>query len=442
MKFIILVFSLFLFSFSLHAQIITTIAGSGIGGVGGDGGHATDAQFSELTGVTADKWGNIYVADWGANVVRKIDTNGIITRFAGGGAGGDGGLATAAALGLYLVPGLAADTAGNIYISDNSAVRMVNTSGIITTVAGNGTYGHSGDGGPATAAEISAPTGICLDKVGNLYISDEQASNIRMVNTSGIISTIAGTTIGFSGDGGPATNAQLKLPDGISVDDSGNIYFVDAINDRLRKIDKSGVINTIAGDPSSSTGFYNGCPAVGVVFGAPEGLAIDRYGNVYVSDDYSEVVYKITKEGLAYIVAGNGTEGFSGDNGPATAARLARPSMICFDNAGNLLIADRANWRLRKVWYATSGAPVVKATAAHLSVFPNPAVHGAFTCNITANTNEEAKIVITNVLGEKVKEINATTNKATEIKLQAPPGIYFLSALTKDEKFVTKLVVE
>jgi secreted PhoX family phosphatase len=249
----------------LHAQVITTIAGTGISGFSGEGGIATNAQFSFPDGITADKWGNVYIADRINSVVQKIDTNGILSRFAGNGLygyTGDGAAATNARLSMYTA-GMVTDTIGNLFISCNGTVRKVNALGIISTVAGNNNYGYSGDGGPATAAEFKTTTGICFDNAGNLYIADDQAYVIRMVNSAGIISTFAGTgTLGFSGDGGPATAAQLKTPAGITFDDSGNLYIADRSNQRIRKVNTSGIITSVAGgNPMVMPCCYWGCPA-------------------------------------------------------------------------------------------------------------------------------------------------------------------------------------
>ena len=297
------------------AQIITTIAGNGNPGFSGDGGSATNAEFDNPTGVTVDTLGNIYLADNLHDVIHKIDINGIITVFAGNwmaGYSGDGGPATAAE--LYLNPGgtgIAVDAANNVYFADGSRVRMVNAAGMITTVAGGISSGYSGDGGPATAAEIGDITGICFDNQGNLYIADLRYSVVRRVNTAGIISTVAGSTIGYSGDGGPATNAQLDWPFGIICDASGNLFIADGGNYRIRKVDAAGVISTFVGTGPSSMGpdFCDGCLATNIKLIGVNGMATDSSGNIYFSEVGSgsgvgniDAVFRVTS-GRVYVVA-------------------------------------------------------------------------------------------------------------------------------------------
>ena len=268
-------------------------------------------------------------------------------------------LPTNAQLELFVNVGIVADSSGNIYFADGSRVRMINNSGIITTVAGNGIYGYSGDGGPATAAEFEAPTGLCFDRAGNLYISDYDNNNIRMVSTAGIISTVAGSTFGFSGDGGPATNAQLKSPEGIAIDDSGSVYLADLDVGRVRKINSAGIITSIAGGDTMPDFTCEGCPASDLELNGTIGVTVDHSGNVYASVIVNGTVQKITKDGLIYTIAGTGASGYSGDGGPASTAMLDAPKMICMDNSGNLLITDGGNHRLRKIWLNADYIPSI-----------------------------------------------------------------------------------
>ncbi len=434
-----------------HGQVITSIAGNGTSGIAGEGGPATNAGFSFLAGVTTDKWGNIYVASVYNSVIQKIDTIGILSRFAGNGFSGysgDGSPATAASLDLNLTVGLAIDVVGDVYIACGGTVRKVNNSGIISTVAGNNIYGYSGDGGPATAAQFASITGICFDKAGNLYIADDQNYNIRMVNAAGIISTFVGTgTPGFSGDGGPASAAQIKTPDGIACDDTGNLYIADGINGRIRKVNTYGIITSVAGGNPDAMGpcCYWGCPATSLNL-SPAGVAIDHEGNIYVADIVDDVVQKITPDGLAYAIAGNCTTGYSGDGGPATAAQLHSPTMICLDKRGNLLIADKGNRRIRKVWLDgtvhTPPAPT-RPLAPALLIAPNPVTQKNISCTVQSDTNESASLLITDVLGRVVTTASCTTNTAANISLPLPSGMYFISATTASGlKMSAKIVVQ
>ncbi len=310
--------------------VITTVAGNGAGNFSGDNGPATSAQLSEPLGVAVDPAGNLYIADYGNNRIREV-ANGVITTVAGsgmGGFGGDNGPATSAQ--LYAPSGVAVDPAGTLHIADtyNYRVRKV-ANGVITTVAGNGAAGFSGDNGPATAAQLYVPAGVALDSFGSLYIADAFGTLIRRVS-GGVITTVAGNgTQGYSGDGGPATAAQLGEVDAIAVDSAGNLYLADWANQRIRKI-ANGVITTVA------------------QLGGSASVAVDSAGNLYSAEPLGNSIDRVAN-GVIAAVAGNGTAGFSGDNGPATAAQLNDPNGVAVDSAGNLYIADTGNHRIRMV---------------------------------------------------------------------------------------------
>ncbi len=280
---------------------ITTVAGKGTPGYSGDGGQAAGAQVSHPWGVALDGNGNLFIADSGNFVIRKLAPNGVITTVAGNGTpgySGDGGPATRAQLGQQIY-GLAADAAGNLYIPDagNSVIRKVDAaSGIITTLAGRGTRGYSGDGGPATSAQLNQPYRVAVDTAGNVFVADFGNAAIRLVAPTGIITTVAGNgTWGTSGDGGPATSAQLDGPWGIAVDAAGNLYIGDWTDGLVRKVAAATcVITTIAGNVSGGNP-GNGGPATAVQV-SPEGLAVDAAGNVYVADSGSNVIWMLTPQ--------------------------------------------------------------------------------------------------------------------------------------------------
>ena len=334
------------------AGVISTIAGSGERGSGGDGGPATEAQLNGPVGVAADSAGNLYIADRLNHRIRKVDSAGTITKFAGGGEitfSGDGGPADKAQLRIPI--GVAADTAGNLYIADTGAhrIRKVDSSGGITTIAGTGERGFSGDGGPATEAQLDGPVGVAADTAGNLYIADWNNDRIRKVDSSGVITTIAGTEErGFSGDGGPATEAGLYRPTGIAMDAAGNLYIADTDNHRIRKVDSSGGITTIAGTGERGSG-GDGGPATEAQLGSPFGVAADTAGNLYIADRFNHRIRRVDSAGVISTIAGSGEHGFGGDGGPATEAQLNGPSGVAADTAGNLYIADQGNNRIRKV---------------------------------------------------------------------------------------------
>jgi sugar lactone lactonase YvrE len=341
--------------------IITTVAGNGTQSYSGDGGAATSAELSGPSGVAVDSVGNLYIADAGNNLIRKVTAaTGVISTVAGhGGYGysGDGGPATSGE--LSYPSGVAVDSSGNLYIADsyNSRIRLVSlATGIITTVAGNGAPSYSGDGGPATGAEINYPNGIAVDSSGNLYIADSFNNLIRKVTVAtGIISTVAGDgTFGYSGDGGPATGAELNYPSDVAVDSSGNLYIADEPNERIRMVSSAtGIISTVAGNGSVSN-VGNGGPATSAAFNQPTSVAVDSSGNLYIADYTNQRIRLVNAAtGIITTVAGNGFQGYSGDGGAATNAELSGPAGVAVDSVGNLFIADELNQRIRRVSAAT-----------------------------------------------------------------------------------------
>ena len=350
------------FTFTVKAQIIKTVAGNGFPSYSGDGGAATSASLNGPIDVTVDAVGNLYIVDGFNNVIRKVNTSGIISTVAGNvnspGYIGDGGAATSA--NLNNPSGVAVDTAGNIYIADalNNRIRKVNTNGIISTVAGNGKQGYSGDGGAATSASLSLPSGLAVDAVGNIYIAEGQ--RIRKVNTSGVISTVAGNgTDGYSGDGGAATSASLNDPTGVSVDAAGNIYIADQLNSRIRKVNTNGVISTVVGNGIQGYSGDGGA-ATSASLNNSIAVTVDAVGNIYIADEGNNRIRKVNTSGVISTVAGNGTNGYSGNGGVSTNAELNNPFGIAVDGTGNMYIADNGNQRIRKV--SVGAVPITLAS--------------------------------------------------------------------------------
>ncbi len=326
----------------------TTLVGGGIRAFGGDGGPATGAYLAYPSDVFVDGSGNLYIADLGNVRVRRVNASGLIETVAGGGVG-DGGPATGALLSNPF--GVFADGSGNLYIADtsNQRIRKVDPFGTVTTVAGNGQYGFSGDGGWAIDARLADPIGVCVDGAGNVYVADTFNQRIRRVDASGVITTVVGDGMkGFSGDGGAATAARLADPTGIFVDAAGALYIADKSNHRVRRVDASGSITTVAGD--GVKGFSgDGGAATAAHLADPFGLFVDGAGNLYIADRSNYRIRKVDPSGTISTVAGEGSGGYSGDGGVATQARLRVPSGVFVDLVGDLYIADRGNSRIRRV---------------------------------------------------------------------------------------------
>ena len=421
------------------AQIITTIAGTGGTFVSaGDGGPATAAFLDNSCGIVFDSKGNLYLMEANANKIRKIDTNGIIHTIAGTGYcgdQGDGGPASASVLcdGVYL----AIDNADNLFLNSDLYMRMrkINAAGIISNYAGNGggSAGYYGDGGPATLAIFNGPQGSAADNSGNLYIVDNGNNIIRKINSGGIITRVAGNlTASYSGDGGPATSAQLNYPSQITVDSAGNFYFTDLANYVIRKVDVyTGIITTFAG--SGSVGYSgDGGPASLARFSnSLSGLCFNRKGELFICDAGNYVIRKIDRSGVITTAVGNGTGGYGGDGGPPLQAQLNIPIDVRFDKKGDLYISDGSV--IRKVTFSTSTD--VMAFGLHsknLSTYPNPASE-----SIHVNSTKVLDdLAIYNAMGEIVLQ-KESKNKAEDIDIsKLPAGIYFIRTKKSYAKFI------
>lgn len=337
---------------------ISTVAGTGTGGynIADDSGLATAAQLNNPHGIAVDSVGNLYIAELSSHVIRKITAaTGIISTVAGTGvlgSSGDSGLATAAQ--LNGPTDIAVDSNGNLYVVDsgNNRIRKVTAAtGIITTIAGDGTASHTGDGAPATGATLNNPVSVSLDTAGNIYIAEYAGKTVRKITAAtGIITTVAGGGSSGLGDGGLATAAELTGPDDAVVDAAGNLYISDYDVNRIRKVTATtGIITTIAG-----TGGYGFSGDLGLAtaaeFQSPGYIALDGDGNVYVADYNNNRIRKITAStGIITTVAGTGARASSGDGAAATAAELKGPWAIEFNTAGDLFIADYDGHSIRKV---------------------------------------------------------------------------------------------
>jgi sugar lactone lactonase YvrE len=401
--------------------IITTVAGNGTVGFNGDGIPAASAQLAYPTDVSVDGAGDLFIADIENCRIRKVDTSGIISTVAGSAgypcapSGGDGGPATSASLDYPV--NVHVDSAGELFINEHNHIRKVDTHGIISTFAGTGIFGFSGDGGPATAAEIGGgaidvdaagdvlfvdaanvrvrkvdpsgiittvagggvgdglaatsaqpkhPRGLATDAAGNLYIADCGDNRVRRVDSSGVITSVAGTAAANHGpaDSGPATSARLWCPAGLAFDGGGNLYIADLNNNRVRRVDTRGTITTYAGNGNSGGG-VDGVKATSSPITWPNGLTMGPGGSLVIAESGFARVRQVNAQGIISTVAGNGIPGYSGDGGPGPIATLDNPTAVAYDSSGNLLIADNANRVIRSVAAGTPPPPppVTKKTA-------------------------------------------------------------------------------
>ncbi len=334
---------------------ISTVAGNGEGGSGGDGGKAIAAQLNHPSAVAVDRAGNLYIADNGNNRIRKVTPDGLTTTVAGtgkSGFSGDGGPATAAQLNRPY--GVAVDGNGDLLIADtgNDRVRKVTRQGVITTLAGGGhpaASGDIGDGRSAREAVLRNPDDAQSDRAGNIYIADTGNHRVRQVAPNGRITTVAGTgKAGYTGDGGQAVSAELRYPAALVCGRKGVLYLCDFGNHSVRAVDTKGVIHTIAGSGMRGV-TEDGKQAAGNPLNEPTGVAVTPDGRVIVADSANERLRRIRADGTLETIAGTGVRGFAGDNGPATAAQIAVPDIITTDTAGNIYFADFQNHRIRKL---------------------------------------------------------------------------------------------
>jgi DNA-binding beta-propeller fold protein YncE len=333
---------------------ISLVAGTGTKGFNGDGSRAVNALLATPFEAALDSRGNIYIADFDNNRIRKIDRQGIITTVVGTGRpgfSGDGGPALKADLhGPHCV---AIDRADNLYICDhrNQRVRKVAVNGTIATVAGNGEAGFSGDGGAAVKASLNGPEGLAFDKRGSLFIADFDNHRVRKVSAAGTITTVAGSGIaGFAGDGSSALRASMKFTPAVAIDHSGNMYICDRDNNRVRKVDERGIISTFAGNGTAgSTGDGDAAFAAGL--NRPVGVVTDRGGNVYIAEREGNRVRKVSAAGIITTIAGTGDSGFNRSRLTASDAVFNMPRRLTIGPAGDALyLADTGNhciWRIQ-----------------------------------------------------------------------------------------------
>jgi len=347
-----------------QTELITTVAGNGAAAYAGDGGLATAASLKAPNGVFVDGSGNIFIADTNNNRIREVSaTTGIITTVVG-----NAGLGAPAYPPLASPGGIFVDASGNLFIADtlNSQIRELPAGGNkVTTIAGGGSFGYYGDGGPATSAALQNPAGVFVDASGNIFVADTSNNVVRKFTIGGNITTVAGNsagTAGFSGDGGLATSAELHNPTSVWEDASGNIYVADSGNQRIRKFTVGGNITTVAGNGTEGS-LGDGGPATSAELYTPTGVVVDASGNIFIAAEFNNKIRVVSfPSGIITTVAGNGVEGFFGDGGSATSAELNHPTGIALDASGDIFIADTINNRIREVSPSTGPAPSINAS--------------------------------------------------------------------------------
>lgn len=405
---------------------VTTVAGTGGSpGYSGDFGPAVNAQFTNPIRVAVDSKGNLYITDYSNQLIRRVDhTTSVVSTVAGSGSFGfsnDGMSGNGAS--IADPHDVVADSAGNVYIADtlNSRVRKLDSSGVISTIAGNGTRGYAGDGGAATDAQLSLPSGLALDSKGNLYIADPGNGTVRKITATGAISTVAGkgyVVFGATpGDGGLATSAFLEMPYSLAIDSAGVLYIGDIGTSSIRRVTSDGKINTY------------------VQNFVAQNFAIDSAGAIYFANYRNNTVGKILPGGTQLWIAGNGISGYAGDGGIATSAQFSQPYGVAVDAAGNVYVADAANAVVRKLTPVPFSIGAV-ANAASIQGFAPP-LSGQGDASAAISPGEIV-VLFGNGLGPDVLQVNAPQNGAFGAQLagttvtingKAAPIIYTSSAV-------------
>lgn len=435
-----------LVSLTMKSQIVYTVAGNGIQGFSGDGGPASSSQVSSIAGIVVDKNGGVIFAD--GNRIRKVNKFGIINTIAGNvtpGFSGDGGPASSA---YFTFPnGISLDTAGNLYIIDdiNERIRKIDASGIITTIAGTGIQGFSGDGSTATIANINVSSGITVDKSGNIFFCDN-SSRIRKVDISGIISTIAGNGVpGFSGDGGAALLAQLNNPTDICIDGNNNLYIADFGNKRVRKINSSGVITTIAGTGIGGISGTGG-PATSANIDARY-IASDQSGNIILSE-LGGYIRKINLAGTLSLISSVGTTTCSNANGISPFSTCLSGDKLSFDNLGNIYFGVNSPSNIgqivRVICFNNCFLNINVLSAVQYRqalIYPNPN-NGSFSIEMSDSISEN-HFELFNIFGQKVLEQKISNDRNKIITTNLASGLYnYLIHHNNLEVSKGKLIIE
>ncbi len=450
-KFLLSIIALVVISVpAIGQQKINTLAGNGGAGFSGDGFNASGAELWGPIEVALDKSGNVFINDFNNSRIRMVNTAGIITTVAGTGVPGNSGNGSVATSADIFARGMAVDHRNFIFFSDpsNSIIRKINTLGKISKIAGGGhtgsQWGYSGDGGKADTARFKGPQGICVDDTGNIYVADAGNHVIRKIDTFGFVSTVAGDATlgaGYFGDGGVATFAQLDSPYSVAVDHKGNLYINDFNNNVIRRVDASTKIITTITDATGTPGYSgdNGTSTAATI-NAPRGMCVDLANSLYFADALNNVIRKIDTFGIIRTVAGNGWYGFGGDLGYVTGANFKNPYAVAVNAYGSIFIADANNNRIRKT-YSTNGINNM-ADGNIISSYPNPFKDYV----VVSGLGISDRVAVYDITGRVVCEIadaaNGTDVMVNTNRLSA--GIYMLQTFdnTGNRKAIVKLVKE
>jgi sugar lactone lactonase YvrE len=419
----------------LHAQVVSTFAGSG--NVGSTDGTGTYDSFYWPQGLAVDGSGHVYVADGSNNRIRMITPGGVVSTFAGSlGAGSDNGTVSVAR--FFNPTGVAIDGSGNVYVADqnNHLIRKITPVGVVSTLAGSGSQGFAN--GIGTAASFSFPSEIAVDGLGNVYVADQDNFRIRKITPAGVVSTFAGSSVaGFAN--GTGTAASFSPLTGLALDVSGNVYVADYGNHSIRKITPAGVVSTLAGSGSQGSSDGTGTAAS---FNYPTRVVVDGSGNVYVADRTNNLIRKITPTGVVITLAGSGSVGSA--NGMGIAASFNGPSGVAIDGSGNLYVADTYNNRIRKITGIPTGIEELIFVSG-IKLYPVPARQN-LTLVLTLQCEGDLRLELINISAVKVACVEgnygAGFNELTLAIGTLPAGIYVANVYFNGQVKSQKILIE